>query len=69
MRVYCIYCLKETQVTYCTVLCRFTPWPDDALEMVATTLLEETKLEAPLLARCVAACKHFHHSIHALSAK
>ncbi|KAK3881286.1 hypothetical protein Pcinc_014272 [Petrolisthes cinctipes] len=53
----------------CCTIDWFTPWPDDALEMVATTLLEETKLEAPLLARCVAACKHFHHSIHTLSAK
>ncbi|XP_042208124.1 dynein axonemal heavy chain 3-like isoform X2 [Homarus americanus] len=35
--------------------------------MVATSLLQETKLEASLLAHCVTVCKYFHHSIDDLA--
>ncbi|XP_069937012.1 dynein axonemal heavy chain 3-like, partial [Cherax quadricarinatus] len=51
----------------CCTIDWFTAWPDDALEMVATTLLQEAQLEASLLARCVVACKYFHHSIKELA--
>ncbi|KAG7168085.1 Dynein heavy chain 3, axonemal-like 6, partial [Homarus americanus] len=57
----------------CCTIDWFTAWPDDALEMVATSLLQETKLEASLLAHCVTVCKYFHHSIddlaHSLTTK
>ncbi|KAG7159352.1 Dynein heavy chain 3, axonemal-like 15 [Homarus americanus] len=51
----------------CCTIDWFTAWPDDALEMVATSLLQETKLEASLLAHCVTVCKYFHHSIDDLA--
>ncbi|XP_063858635.1 dynein axonemal heavy chain 3-like isoform X1 [Scylla paramamosain] len=51
----------------CCTVNWFTTWPDEALEMVATTLLEDIKLEAPLLAQCVSACQYFHHSVQLLA--
>ncbi|XP_066944541.1 dynein axonemal heavy chain 3-like [Macrobrachium rosenbergii] len=51
----------------CCTIDWFQAWPEDGLERVASTLLEEAKLEASLLKRCVSACVYFHHTIKELS--
>ncbi|XP_063587791.1 dynein axonemal heavy chain 3-like [Penaeus indicus] len=47
----------------------FTPWPEDALERVANSLLQDAQLEPSLLQRCVDACKFFHHTMDVLGAR
>lgn len=48
---------------------RFTTWPEEALEMVATSLLQDVQFDAPLLSQCAAACKYFHYSAKLLGNK
>ncbi|XP_050716714.1 dynein axonemal heavy chain 3-like isoform X3 [Eriocheir sinensis] len=51
----------------CCTINWFTNWPEEALEMVATSLLQVVQFEAPLLGQCVAACKYFHYSAKSLA--
>ncbi len=51
----------------CCTIDWFHPWPEDALEMVANTFLEELDLEDTEHRGCVKLCKHFHENIRNLS--
>ena len=41
----------------------FTPWPNDALEMVAAKSLEDLDLDEDARRACVLMCVHFHQSV------
>ena len=51
----------------CCTIDWFHPWPEDALEMVANTFLEECDLEDSEHKACVQVCKHFHENIRDIS--
>ncbi len=49
--------------------CRFQPWPEDALEAVATKFLREVDVTAQQRAHLMALCKTIHTSVEQLSTK
>ena len=51
----------------CCTIDWFHPWPEDALEMVANTFLEDCDLEDNEHKACVQLCKHFHENIRGIS--
>lgn len=53
----------------CCTIDWFQAWPDDALEMVANTFLEESDMEMDMREQCVFMCQHFHQSVRTLSEK
>ena len=44
-------------------------WPDDALELVANTFLEDVELSNEVRAETVTLCKRFHLDVRDLSEK
>ncbi|XP_033631251.1 dynein heavy chain 3, axonemal-like [Asterias rubens] len=52
----------------CCTIDWFQAWPEDALEMVANTFLEDIEdLDDNIRKECVFMCKHFHESVRQLS--
>ena len=47
----------------------FKPWPEDALQAVASKALEEIDLTENELHSCIDSCKYFHTSTQSLSAR
>lgn len=51
------------------LVCRFSVWPDDALERVAHLFLGQTDIDPSITDLCVSMCKHFHTSVQEASTR
>lgn len=51
------------------VYVQYQPWPDDALERVANSFLEDADIEDNEKRETVHICKYFHQSVRELSEK
>ncbi|RKO94242.1 dynein heavy chain and region D6 of dynein motor-domain-containing protein [Blyttiomyces helicus] len=60
---------KFPSLVNCCTIDWFKDWPDDALEMVASTFLRDVEMENHVRANVVYICKHFHESTAAQSNK
>ncbi len=58
---------KFPSLVNCCTIDWFQPWPEDALEAVATRAFEEIDLSPEDLKGCIEACKYFHTSTQKLS--
>lgn len=58
---------KFPSLVNCCTIDWFQPWPQDALEAVASKALEEVDLSANDLRGCIESCKYFHVSTQKLS--
>ena len=50
-----------------TPLCRFSEWPNDALEAVALKFLKDVDVDATQRSQIMSMCKTFHESVRRLS--
>ncbi len=60
---------KFPSLVNCCTIDWFQPWPEDALEAVASRALEEIDLSPEDLRGCIDSCKYFHVSTQTLSKK
>ena len=60
---------KFPSLVNCCTIDWFQPWPEDALEAVASRALEEIDLSPEDLRGCIDSCKYFHVSTQQLSKK
>ncbi|XP_064633532.1 dynein axonemal heavy chain 3-like isoform X2 [Lineus longissimus] len=51
----------------CCTIDWFRPWPEDALELVAHTFLDDVEMSQEIRHEAVVMCKHFHESVRQLS--
>jgi len=58
---------KFPSLVNCCTIDWFQPWPQDALEAVASKAFEEIDLSSNDLRGCIESCKYFHVSCQALS--
>ena len=58
---------KFPSLVNCCTIDWFQPWPQDALEAVASKAFEEVDLSAGDLRGCIESCKYFHMSTLKLS--
>ncbi|XP_034234713.1 dynein heavy chain 7, axonemal isoform X2 [Thrips palmi] len=58
---------KFPSIVNCCTIDWFQPWPEDALQAVATRFLSEIELPHSEREACIETCKMFHTSTHSLS--
>lgn len=58
---------KFPSLVNCCTIDWFQPWPEDALEAVATRFLEDVELTEETRLGCINMCKNFHTSTQKLS--
>ncbi|XP_014666536.1 PREDICTED: dynein heavy chain 7, axonemal-like [Priapulus caudatus] len=58
---------KFPSLVNCCTIDWFQPWPEDALEAVATRFLEDVEMEEDTRQGCIVMCKRFHTSTQQLS--
>ena len=62
-----IWALMPTVSFKCPVACRFSEWPNDALEAVALKFLKDLDVEGKQRTQIMAMCKMFHENVRELS--
>lgn len=61
--------VKYTFINYHKFIlcCRFTAWPEDALEKVAQNFLKQMDIDDNIREKCVVMCKEFHTTVQKAS--